>query len=106
MKYPHLRLVASNANHVPVPDVPADDAEARAEARALMLARLRIALGVLVAIGLAPFRAVRFLARLFVSTGLGLFSAIYKLFLGSIGLALIFVVLYGMSRFLLHPFLH
>jgi len=102
MKNAHLRLVANNAhNAVSAPDAPEHAVDVKA-----MLVRLGAALAVLVAIGAAPFRLVAFLGRLFVSTGLGFFQTVYRLFLGMVGVALIGVVGYGLVRILLYPAFH
>lgn len=102
MKHAHLRLVANNAQNVAVePDAPEHAFDAKA-----LFVRLGAALAVLAAIGAAPFRLVAFLGRLFVSTGLGFFSTVYRLFLGMIGMALIFVVGYGLVHVLFYPAFH
>lgn len=102
MKNAHLRLVANNAHNVAVePDAPEQAFDAKA-----LFVRLGAALAVLAAIGAAPFRLVAFLGRLFVSTGLGFFATVYRLFLGMIGMALIFVVGYGLVHVLFYPAFH
>lgn len=102
MKHAHLRLVANNAHNVVAES---DGPENAFDAKALF-ARLGAALAVLAAIGAAPFRLVAFLGRLFVSTGLGFFATVYRLFLGMIGMALIFVVIYGLAHVLFYPAFH
>ncbi len=102
MKNAHLRLVANNAHNVAMEsDAPGHAFDAKA-----LFARLGAVLTVLAAIGAAPFRLVAFLARLFVSTGLGFFATVYRLFLGMIGMALIFVVGYGLVHVLFYPAFH
>lgn len=102
MKNAHLRLVANNAQNAVVES---EATEHAFDAKAL-LARLGAALTVLAAIGAAPFRLVAFLGRLFVSTGLGFFATVYRLFLGMVGVALIGTVVYGLVRILFYPAFH
>ena len=51
----------------------------------------------------APFRFVRAVCRAVVATGRGFMRGIVSLALGTIGLALIVCVGYGLLRVLLHP---
>lgn len=103
MKRAHLHLVADNSLHEADRLSPAVAAEI--DFRALAV-RVRYWLAMLGLILGAPFRFVAAVGRICFATGLGFFVAIYRLFLGTIGVALIVVIGYGLIRVLFHPFFH
>lgn len=108
MKVAHLRLVADNTERPADngrPDPGAAKAKALADFEALAVrARYWFALALMI-LG-APFRFVAAVARFAVAAGRAFFDAIFKIVIGTIGLALIVIVGYGLLRVVLHPLFH
>lgn len=62
--------------------------------------------GLLRLVVLAPFKLIAFLGRSAVAVGCWLYSAIIYTFLGLIGAAFVFFLVYGFGHFLFYPLFH
>lgn len=100
MRRAHLHLVADNSPRQAERIAPA--AAANIDFRALA-ARARYWFAMLGLVLGAPFRFLAAVGRICFATGMGFFVAIFRLVIGTIGVALIAVVGYGLLRVLLHP---
>lgn len=108
MKRAHLQLVANNVGSARVRTVRGAAANnAAAEAAHVdfqaLAAKSRHWFAVALLILGAPFRLVAAVGRMAVATGRGFFTLVYRVVMGTIGLAMIGIVGYGLLRVLLHP---
>ncbi|PLX76750.1 MAG: hypothetical protein C0607_03550 [Azoarcus sp.] len=103
MKRAHLHLVADNSPREAERLAPAAAAEIDFRALAVRARYWFAMLGLILG---APFRFLAAVGRICFATGLGFFVAIFRLFLGTIGIALIAIVGYGLLRVIFYPFFH
>lgn len=101
MKRDHLHLVVNNTFN--------KDVSSTAKAKINLYDFLIKARNILALVGVvlrAPFRLLVATSRLSVKTGRGFFTAMYYIFLGTIGITLITVIGYGVFRVILYPLFH